>query len=110
MRLLHLGNIDFALSDSGSVSKSSKWQLIFEPTVAENETNSTDWRDFYSEALAWAGQIGEPFKLPAADSAGYTPDANYIIEKVTAKSLSRNIYALKWCVQAFQVSHVAKKF
>ncbi|MEG2075470.1 MAG: hypothetical protein RRY34_03115 [Victivallaceae bacterium] len=94
MRLLHLGNIDFALSDSGSVSKSSKWQLIFEPTVAENETNSTDWRDFYSEALAWAGQIGEPFKLPAADSAGYTPDANYIIEKVTAKSLSRNIYEL----------------
>lgn len=92
MRLLHLGNIDFTLSDSGDLTKSAKWQLIFDPPAVDSGSTPANWQDFHAEALNWAGQIGDPFKLPTADSIGYTLDDNYIIGLVTANSLSRHIY------------------
>ena len=86
MKILHQNNIDFAISENGEITCSSTWELICE--------DIDDWTGFESAVKGWAGNIGEGWRVPDADSEGYTVDTDRVITSIDCSAKSRWIYTV----------------
>ena len=92
MRIIHQNNIDFNIDPNGDISRRSIWHLMLD----EGANVDSDWVNLQEQANTWAGIIGDAWRLPAADSATYTEDPDFIISEITFKSLSRYVYEVAY--------------
>ncbi|MEI8245823.1 MAG: hypothetical protein WCI51_08340 [Lentisphaerota bacterium] len=86
MKILHQNNIDFAISENGEITCSSTWELICEAI--------DDWTSFESAVKSWAGNPGEGWRIPDADSEDYTVDTDRVITSIDCSAKSRWIYTV----------------
>jgi len=92
MQFLHQNNIDFNIDSNGEISRSGVWHA----TLDEGAAVDTEWLNFRSQVEAWAGVVGDDWRVPDVDSATYTEDTNFIISKVNFKSLNRYMYEVSY--------------
>jgi len=92
MRVTHYDNVDFNIDSNGEVSRQSTWHAMLDAgTVAD-----TEWGNLREQAKAWAGNIGDAWRLPNIDSENYSEDSDFIISDITFKSLSRYMYEVSY--------------
>ena len=90
MRVLHYNNVDFSIDANGEITRSSSWHVMPD---ADTEINS-GWTSLRGQAEQWAGEIGDPWRLPTANSMNYTEDTDYIVREISFKSQSRYVYEI----------------
>ena len=83
MRAVHYNNIDFSIDRDGRIGRASTWHVMDDGTLSGN------WHGLRERVKAWAGKPGDDWRIPDADSVGYTEDADYVIDSIRFKSLSR---------------------
>lgn len=88
MKVLHQNNIDFAISENGEITCSSIWELICD--------SIEDWDGMEAAVKSWAGNTGEGWRIPDADSEGYTVDTTRVITGIECKAKSRWIYEVSF--------------
>ena len=88
LRITHKSNIDFTIGANGQIQRTSTWEIL----PASGADILTSWTSFRADAETWAGAIGDPFRIPDADSMGYTTDDEYLITEIAFKSPARFIY------------------
>ncbi len=93
MRVTHINNIDFSISQENAITCTSVWELL------PDENFEQTWPSFEAEVKAWAGDIGDDWRVPNPDSKGYTADNTRIITAIECKSKAR------WC---YEVSYTGR--
>lgn len=84
MKILHQNNIGFAIAENGEITCSSNWEVIADAI--------DDWTDFEAAVKSWAGNPGEGWRVPDADSEGYSVDTTRVITGIDCTAKSRWIY------------------
>ena len=90
MRIMHKSNIDFSVDNTGKITRKSTWNILPDNNVLN------DWPAFAEAARVWAGKIGDKWRIPTADSQGYTEDDNYVITDINFSSDARFIYNVEY--------------
>ena len=88
MRILHYNNVDFSIDANGEITRSSSWLVMPD----DNTEINTGWVDLRAQAEQWAGEVGDPWRLPTSNSTNYTEDTDYITREISFKSQSRYVY------------------
>jgi len=92
MRIVHYNNVDFNIDTNGEITRRSTWHVMLDDGAAVD----TEWVDMREQLATWAGNIGDDWRLPDADSQSYTEDPEYIISGITFKSLDRYMYEVSY--------------
>lgn len=92
MRVLHQNNIDFNIDRNGEISRRSTWRVMLDESAAAD----SEWVNIREITKQWAGEIGDDWRLPAADSSSYTEDTDFIISEISFKSLARYMYEVSY--------------
>ncbi|MHB9138631.1 MAG: hypothetical protein ACYC4Q_04420, partial [Victivallaceae bacterium] len=88
MKIIHPKNIDFSIGDNGSIIRTGTWRV-----KPGEESNIIEERSgFRQEVEAWAGKIGDAFRVPMADLQGYAEDPEYLVAGISFKSVEFSIY------------------
>lgn len=92
MRVTHYNNVDFNIDSNGEVSRRSTCHV----TLAAGAVVDTEWINLREQAEAWAGNIGDAWRLANVNSDGYTEDSDFIVSGITFKALSRYMYEVSY--------------
>ncbi len=92
MRISHNNNVDFNIDSNGEVKRRSTWHLVLDDTAVLD----SEWVNLRSQVEAWAGAVGDAWRLPIVNSENYTEDADFIIGEIAYKSLSRYMYEVSY--------------
>lgn len=92
MRTAHYNNIDFNIDADGNITRRSTWHVM--PDAGG--TVEDEWPNLREQVFQWAGNIGDAWRLPGADSESYMEDPAYIISEISCKSLARYMYEVAY--------------
>ncbi|MDD5699000.1 MAG: hypothetical protein PHH77_10335 [Victivallaceae bacterium] len=92
MRISHYNNINFNIDTNGEITRRSTWHIMPD----ENLDLETGWIEIRELAAQWSGNIGDPWRLPGADSQSYTEDPDYIISDISFNALARYMYEVAY--------------
>jgi hypothetical protein len=92
MRIIHTNNVDFDIDNNGEISRRSTWHVMPD----ENYFVSGSWTDFRPLVEQWAGSVGDSWRLPTPDSQNYTEDSQFIVGKISFRSIARHIYEVEY--------------
>ncbi len=92
MRIVHHNNIDFNIDDNGKITRRSTWHVMPDAgTVID-----TEWVNLRGQVEQWAGNVGDAWRLPDADSRSYTEDSNFVISEIIFKALNHYMYEVSY--------------
>ncbi|MDD3118474.1 MAG: hypothetical protein PHQ27_04810 [Victivallales bacterium] len=100
MQITHYNNIDFSIDPNGTITRTATWHVMpdYDPT--------TGWESLAEAVRAWAGQPGDPWRLPGNDAQSYTTDPDYVITAINCKALSRYMYEVEFSGTAGNITAV----
>ena len=88
MKIAHQNNINFSIGADGGITRTGIWRI-----KPDDEVNIQENRPgFRQEVEAWAGKIGDLFRIPTADLQGYTEDSDCIVTAISFSSVDFSIY------------------
>ena len=90
MQIVHYNNIDFQIDEKGVLRRAAAWRVM------PDESTTTDWENLSDRVKAWAGNIGDPWRVPSADAKSFTPDDRYTVSDIKVKALSRYTYEVEF--------------
>ena len=88
MKIVHPKNINFSIDADGGITRTGIWRVKPDDEVNIQENRA----GFRQEVEDWAGKIGDPFRVPAADLQSYTEDPDCIVTAISFNSVEFSIY------------------
>ncbi len=88
MKIVHPKNINFSIGAEGGITRTGTWRVKPDDDVNIQENRS----GFRQEVEDWAGKIGDPFRMPAADLQRYTEDPDCLVTGISFNSVEFSIY------------------
>lgn len=90
MRITHYNNVDFSIDANGNISRKSTWHVMDDTATAGN------WTGLLERVKQWAGEPGEPWKLPGGDSQSFVEDSSFVVSGITFKTVNRFMYEVEF--------------
>lgn len=90
MRVTHINNINFSVSRENAITCTSTWELVPDGSF------ESSWTTFEAEIKAWIGSIGDAWRVPTADSKGYTADETRVVTNIDCSAKARWCYEVRY--------------